>query len=182
MHISVALCNLYIYKKCICSKIQNCLSPGIVRSTLCRKLIQQRTTSGQHLCLSVNSFPDNSRAQSDIFTVSQAINSAFRKLESRLSLQEVIVSSFGSLKASLETKIRSLHAKVGKLTEKIEQLEKDRPTHSIPTLDMDSFQPSIEAMINSTVTTLLAEEKEKEKKKTQPHNCITSLKALQKML
>ena len=88
----------------------------------------------------------------------------FRELESRLSssFQEVIVSSFGSLKASLEAEIRSLHAKVGELTERIEQLEKD---HSIPPLDMDSFQPSIEATINSTVTTLLAEEKEKEKRK-----------------
>jgi len=72
---------------------------------------------------------------------------------------------FGSLKASLETEIRSLHAKVGELTERIEQLEKDQPTHSIPPPDMESFQPSIEATINSTVTTLLAEEKEKEKRK-----------------
>ena len=103
----------------------------------------------------------------DTGSVSQSINSAVRELESRLlsSLQEVIISSVGSLKASFESEIRSLHTKVSELTERIQHLEEDKLSHGIPTLSMDTLQPSIETMINSTVTSLLSEEKEKEKRK-----------------
>ena len=51
------------------------------------------------------------------------------------------------------------------LTERIQHLEEDKLSHGIPTLSMDTLQPSIETMINSTVTSLLSEEKEKEKRK-----------------
>ena len=103
----------------------------------------------------------------DTGSVSQSMNSAFRELESRLlsSLQEVIISSVGSLKASFESEIRSLHTKVSELTERIQHLEEDKLSHDIPTLSMDTLQPSIETMNNSTVTSLLSEEKEKEKRK-----------------
>ena len=78
------------------------------------------------------------------------MNSAFRELESRLlsSLQEVIISSVGSLKASFESEIRFLHTKVNELTERIQHLEEDKLSHGIPTLSLDTLQPSIETMIN----------------------------------
>ena len=97
-------------------------------------------------------------------SVSQSMNSAFRELESWLlsSLQEVIISSVGSLKASFESEIRSFHTKVSELTERIQQLEEDKLSHGIPMLSMDTLQPSIETI---TVTFLLSEEKEKGKRK-----------------
>jgi len=99
--------------------------------------------------------------------VSQSMNLAFRELESQLllSLQEVIISSVGSLKASFASEIRSLHTKISELTERIEHLEEDRPNRNAPTLSMDTLQPSMESVIHSTVESLLCEEKEKEKRK-----------------
>ena len=71
--------------------------------------------------------------------LSKSINElGFRELESRLlsSLQKVIISSVGSLKAFFESKIRSLHTKVSELTERIEQLEEDRPNRNTPSLNV----------------------------------------------
>ena len=49
------------------------------------------------------------------------MSSAFKELESRLlsSLQEVITSSIGSFKISIESEISSLHTKVSELTDRI---------------------------------------------------------------
>ena len=99
-------------------------------------------------------------------SVSQSINLAIRALESRLSsLQEVMVSSVGSLKASFETEIRSPHTKVSELTERIAKLEQGRPNCNIPASSMDTEQPSMESVIQSAVESILSEEKEKEKRK-----------------
>ena len=67
------------------------------------------------------------------------MKSAFGELELRLlsSLGEVITPSIGSLKASIESEIRSLHTKIDELTERIQQLEEERSNPNIPTQSMD---------------------------------------------
>ena len=96
------------------------------------------------------------------------LSSALKDLESRLlsSLHEVITSSVGSLKRSIEGEIRSLNTNVDELT--VQHLEAERPS-SIPcplgnTLNSEQGISDIEkVIIRSTVSTLLSEEKEKEK-------------------
>lgn len=120
--------------------------------------------------LTSGTLKDNLQAPTDIVdasSVTQSMNLAFRELESRLlsSLQEVITSSVGSLKASFETEIKSLHAKVHELSERIKLLEEDRPNLETPMLSMDDLQPKMESVVTSTVKSLLSEEKEKDKRK-----------------
>ena len=99
---------------------------------------------------------------------------AFKELESRLlfSLQEVITTSIGSLKTSIESEIKSLHTKVGELTERIQQLEAERsapaPDAPMQCENVVNHQQDISGLqevIHSTVTSLLSEEKEKERRK-----------------
>ena len=64
-------------------------------------------------------------AQCNTDSVHASMDLAFRQLESRLlpSIQEVITSSIGSLKASIELEIRLLHTKVDELTKRVQQFE-----------------------------------------------------------
>jgi len=88
------------------------------------------------------------------------LSSAFKELESRLLflLQEVITTSIGSLKTSIESEIKSLQIKVGELTERIQQLEAKRsisaPDAPIQCEDVLNHQQDISGLqevIHSTV-------------------------------
>jgi len=99
------------------------------------------------------------------------MSTAFKELEFTLSssLQEVIVSSIGSFKTSIESEIKSLNSKVEELTDRIHHLEAEKPSSAPYNLDNapnpNQQVSNIQEVIHSTVISLLSEEKEKERRK-----------------
>ena len=78
----------------------------------------------------------------------------------------LFISSDGSLKASFESEIRSLHIKVSELTERVQQLEEDRSSHNVLTLSTDALKPSIEATPLLLCHSYLKRRKKKSKSST----------------